>query len=284
MGHYSADNGGTYRSRSGTRRAWPVLGIGFAAFMLLQSAPAQTASEYQVKAAYLYNFAKSAQWPEQSLASGSSPLLIGVVAGDEEFIDTLRQTVAGKTVGTHVILVKRVSTEAEMDFCQIIFFRSSAGHKRTQAFIASLASASILLVGEDDAFLAQGGMINLVSKDGTIHFEVNRAALDRASIHLSPALLAAANPEHGSSNGPAGESRRLKFSTPAEYPEIAKRMNIRGVVQLEVLVARDGSVKDVRVIGGHPLLTEAVVKAVKGWLYEPGAKESRELVRVAFGQ
>ncbi len=284
MGHSSA-NDRTARPRFRRLRNG-AFGIGVAFLVLcgLQSAPAQTASEYQVKAAYLYNFAKSAQWPEQSLASGSSPLLIGVVAGDEEFIDTLRQTVAGKTVGTHVILVKRVSTEAEMDFCQIIFFRSSAGHRRTQAFIASLASASILVVGEDDAFLAQGGMINLVLKDGTIRFDVNKASLERANIHLSPVLLAAANPERGSSSSPAAESRRLKLSTPAEYPEIAKRMNIKGVVQLEVLVARDGTVKEVTVIGGHPLLTEAVVKAVKGWQYEPAAKESHELVRVVFGQ
>jgi len=283
MGHSSANDrmfGPRFRRLSG--RAFAI-GVAFFVLWGGLSAPAQSASEYQIKAAYLYNFAKSAQWSEQSLAGGSAPLLIGVIAGDEEFIDVLQQTVAGKTIGTRVILVKRVSTEAEMDFCQLIFFRSSAGHKRTQAFISSLASASILLVGEDDAFLGQGGMINLVLKDGTIRFDLNRASLDRASIRLSPALLAAANAERGSSNAP-GDSRRLKVSTPAEYPEIAKRMNIKGVVQLEVLVARDGSVKEVTVIGGHPLLTDAVVKAVKGWQYEPAAKESRELVRVVFDQ
>jgi protein TonB len=65
---------------------------------------------------------------------------------------------------------------------------------------------------------------------------------------------------------------------------MAQRMNIRGTVQLELLVGRDGSVKDVRVMGGHPLLAEAGIKAVKEWRYEPGAKESQVVVKLVFGQ
>jgi len=244
----------------------------------------QTATENQVKAAYLYNFAKSAEWPEQSLPRGPSPLVIGVVAGDDKFIETLTTTVVGRTVGTHPVTVKRVSTVAEMDFCQVIFFRSAAGHKRTEAAISALTAASILLVGEDDSFLRERGMINLVLANGKVHFEVNQASLDWANIRLSPQLLALANGGHDPSSGLAGESRRLKVATPPQLPEIARRMNIRGTVQLELSVGRDGSVKEVRVLGGHPLLVEAAVKAAKGWQYEAGAKETQVVVKVAFGQ
>jgi TonB family protein len=246
-------------------------------------AHAQNASEYQVKAAYLYNFVKLAEWRGQSLPNGS-PLVIGVVGGDDEFIDTLRKTVAGKTVGTHPITVRRADSVADMDICQVVFFRSSAGHKRTDVAVSGLATASILLVGEDDGFLRRGGMINMVLKNGMIRFEVDRASLDRADIRLSPELLTLANSENSSFNSPTGESRRLKVSSPPEYPELAQKMNIKGTVQVEASVRRDGTVKEVKVIGGHPLLANALAKAVMGWQYVPAAKDSVVVVRFVFGQ
>jgi TonB family protein len=244
---------------------------------------AQTASESQVKAAYLYNFAKSAEWPEQSLASGA-PLVIGVVDGDDEFVDVLSRTVAGKTIKGHAVLTKRVSGDEEIKTCHLVFVRDSAGRRRTLTLIAAQGSAGILWVGEDDAFLREGGMINLVLAKGKIRFEVESASLERANIHLGADLLALALAGSGSSDGAAGDSRRLKVSAPAEYPEIAQRMGIKGSVQLELTVGRDGAVKDVRVIGGHPLLTEAAAKAVKGWVYEPAVKESKIVVKLPFGQ
>lgn len=280
----------------GELKGWElfILALGMATLMAGATqavAQAQNATEYQVKAAYLYNFAKSVEWPEQSLASGA-PLAIGVVGGDDEFVDTVRKTVSGRAAGTHAITVKHADSVSELDLCQLIFFRSSAGHKRVQAAISALASAKLLLVGEDDGFLREGGMINLVLKNGTVRFEVDRAALDRAGLRLSPALLALANPGPGSSTssapGPAptasGEARRLKVSSPPEYPEIARKMNIKGVVLVEAAVRRDGTIKEVRVLGGHPLLADALVKAVMGWQYEPAAKESQVVVKFVFGQ
>lgn len=245
-------------------------------------AAAQTASEYQVKAAYLYNFAKSADWPAQTLPSGSSPLVIGVVSGDDEFIDSLTRTVAGRSIGTHPIAVKRVAGDAELKSCQMVFVRSSAGRKRTQAVISALGFASVLLVGEEEGFLHEGGMINLVLVNGTIRFEIDREALQRAGIQVNAALIATA--DHGPANSATGESRRLVVSAQPDYPRMAKEMNIKGAVQLELTVARDGTVHDVRVIGGHPILTDACAQAVRRWRYEPAAKESRIIVRFAFGQ
>jgi TonB family protein len=243
---------------------------------------AQTASESQVKAAYLYNFAKAGEWPGSNLP-GSAPLVIGVVAGDDEFVEVLTRTVGGRTIRGHAIAVKRVSEDNEIKLCNLVFVRDSAGRRRTQALIEALGNASVLLVGEDDGFLREGGMINLVPSGGKIRFEVERTSLERANIRLGPELLALAMT--GTESGSAGgDSRRLKFSAQPEYPEMAQRMNIKGAVQLELLVGRDGAVKDVRIIGGHPLLTEAAAKAVKGWQYEPAAKESKIVVKLSFGQ
>lgn len=251
----------------------------------------QTASEYSVKAAYLYNFAKSAEWPESNLPSGA-PLVIGVVGGDDEFVDTLVKTVAGRTIGTHPIRAKRADSVEDLDRCQLVFFRASAGHKRVQVAISALVAINILLVGEDTEFLRQGGMINLILKNGTVRFEMNRASLDRAGLKLSPALLALASSGDSSSDSraqgradPTGdEPRRLRVSSPPEYPEIAQKINLKGTAQVEASIRKDGTVKDVRIIGGHPVLAEALVKAVMGWRYEPAAKDSTLIVKFTFGQ
>lgn len=256
-------------------------------FCVLAEARSQTTSDYQVKAAYLYNFAKYAQWPEHSLPSGSAPFVIGVFSGDDEFVDVLKETIRGKTAGTHPIEVRRVHSYEEMLSCHAIFIRSSAGHKRTEAAISSLAATSILLVGEDDDFLREGGMFNLVAKNGTVRFEVNQESLQRANMRLGPELVTATRAGQDSSNQvkltSSGDARHLRVGTPPAYPEVARQLNVKGVVQVELTVARDGTVKDVRVIGGHPMLTDALVKAVRGWQYEAATKESRVMVKVVFG-
>jgi TonB family protein len=61
-------------------------------------------------------------------------------------------------------------------------------------------------------------------------------------------------------------------------------MNITGSVQLKLVVNADGSVKDVHVLGGHPLLAQAAVQAVRSWRYYPSGAESVETVRLNFGQ
>lgn len=264
--------------------------LGFIIFGLCAAGAAhgQGASEYQVKAAYLYNFAKLTKWPEKILPDGPTPLVIGVLAGDDEFVDVLSKTVAGRSIGPHPVAARRVADD-DLNLCHVVFIRSSAGHKRTQAIIAA-APASALLVGEDEAFLREGGMINLLLANGTVRFEIDQQALERSSIRVSAELFTAANTGHRASHEPAedsrpdpvDESRRLRFSTPPEYPEVARKMNIRGMVQLELIVARDGAVKDATVIGGHPVLADAMLKAVKAWRYEPAARESRVVVKFVF--
>jgi outer membrane biosynthesis protein TonB len=57
----------------------------------------------------------------------------------------------------------------------------------------------------------------------------------------------------------------------------------QGAVQLEALVGRDGTVKEVKVLGGHPLPADSLGRAVKQWKYEPAAKDSTEVVKYSFG-
>lgn len=76
------------------------------------------------------------------------------------------------------------------------------------------------------------------------------------------------------------EDRKVKSSPPPEYPELAKRMNIRGVARVRITVAPDGTVKDVKELGGNPVLVDALTRAVKKWKYEPG--EGTSLIEVKY--
>jgi TonB family protein len=161
------------------------------------------------------------------------------------------------------------------------FFR--ACEKNARSTISSLEKGNILLVGEDKDFLAQRGMINLVLANGKITYEVNSAALERAGIHYG-ATNATPNTSPGSSSLLTGGSRTLKTETAPEYPALVQQMNLKGAVQLQAVVRPDGSVKEVHVVGGHPMLAEAAVRAVTQSPYESAGKETVETVRISFGQ
>jgi len=153
----------------------PWVGIAILAFCV-RSSGQQTASDYQVEAAYLYNFTKLAEWPKQALPDGA-PLVIGVVGRDDDFAEVLTKAVAGKVAGTHPVVVRHLTSAGDLKSCQLLFFRASE-RKRTPEAIAGLGSAGILLVGEDKAFLQQGGIVNLLFENGMIRFELNPDALE----------------------------------------------------------------------------------------------------------
>ena len=78
-----------------------------------------------------------------------------------------------------------------------------------------------------------------------------------------------------------GVDRKIKNRVNPSYPEIAKRSHVSGSVKLEVVIAADGSVKNVKAMGGHPMLIEAATNAVKMWKYEPGI-ETTTVVEIKF--
>ena len=81
----------------------------------------------------------------------------------------------------------------------------------------------------------------------------------------------------------AAENTRtiLKKEQP-RYPALAQKMNVRGVVKLEVLVAQDGSVKSMSAKGGHPLLVDAAQEAIKHWKWQPEAHQTMETIEIRF--
>ena len=141
----------------------------------------QTASEFQVKSAYLFDFAKRAQWPERALPNDKSKLIICVFGGESDFPDVLKSTLAGKDIREHPIEVRHLQSSGELKSCHVAFIRVANGNAR--AALAQLENTNVLSVGEDKEFLSQGGMINLTLEGGGVRFELNSAAIERADIH-----------------------------------------------------------------------------------------------------
>ena len=109
-----------------------------------------------------------------------------------------------------------------------------------------------------------------------IHGSRSRPRAALAGLLLAALLL-------GSGPAPAQEERKLKTSVPPEYPELARRMNLKGKARVELTVAPDGTVTHVKDLGGNPVLLDALVRAVKKWKYMPATIESIVQVTYEFG-
>jgi TonB family protein len=79
----------------------------------------------------------------------------------------------------------------------------------------------------------------------------------------------------------AGE-RKAKVKTSPKYPDLARRMKIAGVVKVQATVSPNGSVKNIRVLGGHPVLANAVIDAVQNWRFETAPQETTETLEFRF--
>ena len=110
-------------------------------------------------------------------------------------------------------------------------------------------------------------------------------AMAVAAILCSSPALAQERPQaQAKTEQPKSEelSRKAKTRVAPIYPDVARRMSIAGIVRLEVVVGPNGSVRSSKPIGGHPLLVDAAMDAMKQWKFEPGPTESSGIVEFKF--
>jgi TonB family protein len=81
---------------------------------------------------------------------------------------------------------------------------------------------------------------------------------------------------------PSHTERKVTLRVAPDYPELARRMNIHGVVRVEAQVRPNGSVKSTRVLGGNPVLANAATAAVGRWKFEPAQSQTTEVVQITF--
>ena len=156
------------------------------ALSFLRAAESPVAREYQIKAGYLFNFAKYVEWPATSMPAADSPLVIGVMDGSEALPDIQRQ-LQGKTVNDRPLQVKSVATASASAGCHILFVCRSAG--KTPAEVReAVGAAAILIVGETDQFAERGGMIGFVREEGSFRLNLNLEAATQAGLKVSARL------------------------------------------------------------------------------------------------
>jgi hypothetical protein len=143
-------------------------------------AESPTSLEYKVKGAFLLNFAKFTKWP-----ADDSPITIGII-GEDPFGSTLDQLVAGETIGTRPIVVKRLAPSDDLSQCRILFIPKSVD---AADVLKHVVSPGVLTVGESEDFLDAGGVIRLLIEDKKVRFEVNMDAAERAHLTISSQLL-----------------------------------------------------------------------------------------------
>jgi hypothetical protein len=151
---------------------------------------AQVAGEYQVKAAFLYNFAKFVAWPPGSFSDGSTPIRICIL-GQDPFGPELRNITNDKTVNGRKLEVDQVIDLQVARTCHILFIASSEKTQLKRTF-ESLRGADVLTVGETKGFAELGGIVNFVLEDNRVRFEVNQKAAAQAGLTISSKLLAIA--------------------------------------------------------------------------------------------
>jgi hypothetical protein len=159
-------------------------------FALASAASAQIIDEYQVKAAFLYNFAKFVEWPALTFKTDKDPVRICVL-GQDPFGSALGDAVGGKTVlGRHFAL-SNISSAEQVTDCQILFI-SSSERKRLRSIFAELRTTGILTVGETEGFAAEGGIVNFKLADGRVHLEINVEAAGQAKLRINSSVLSLA--------------------------------------------------------------------------------------------
>jgi hypothetical protein len=148
-------------------------------------------SESQLKAAFLFNFAKFVEWPPAAFAEATSPMVIGIL-GENPFGDDLERTIRGKTINNRPLVVREFRSPGEATNCHILFI-SASEKKRLAEIFDGLHGKSVLTVSETDGFTEAGGMINFVAEGNKIRFQINDAAAKGAGLKISSKLLSLAS-------------------------------------------------------------------------------------------
>jgi hypothetical protein len=149
---------------------------------------AQSVDEYEVKAAFLYNFTKFIEWPETQFPGATFSMCI---FGDDPFGHAIDNVTRGKTVNGRVIKIRRVSEIVEARECQILFV-GSADRRKTQQLLDAASLPPVLTVGDSVEFLRVGGLIGFSMDDSHVGVIINQNAAEARGLKISAKLLSLA--------------------------------------------------------------------------------------------
>ncbi|HKS81272.1 MAG TPA: YfiR family protein [Candidatus Acidoferrales bacterium] len=159
----------------------------------------QTPSEYQLKAAFLFNFAKFVDWPPESFANPQAPFAICVL-GKDPFGRALDDLSPGKTIGERPVVVERLKDAHNAKHCQVVFVSGSES-RNLAGILEGLRGTNALTVGDSNGFAVAGGAIQFTVEENHVRFLINPEAGERAGLKFSSKLLALAKIVHEPERG-----------------------------------------------------------------------------------
>ncbi len=160
--------------------------------------------EYQVKAAFLYNFIKFVDWPKEKMGDSNEPIILGII-GKDPFSNAFEPIKDKPVKGKKVVISRfkeleelKKSGEKDKSFlnreieslrkCHLLFICSSE-EKNLREIINLVKDHSVLTVGDTNGFLEAGGIINFIMEEKKVHFEINATAAERAKLKIRSQLL-----------------------------------------------------------------------------------------------
>lgn len=176
-GVLSSHRGGLFR----------LLAVGIVSALLGPSclhAQRSNPSEYEVKAAYLYDFGKFVAWPKPAAVGDFNICVLGA----DPFGASFDATIAGETINGKKVVVNRIAKPQDAVNCRILFI-SASEESQLKEILAVLDRTSVLTVSDISQFTRRGGMIQFVIDAQRVRFEVNVTRAERAGLILSSQLL-----------------------------------------------------------------------------------------------
>lgn len=179
------DSQGTIAAR--LRACAVVLACAVLAASSTARAGAAPRREYEIKAAFLYHFARYVEWPEEDPPTPRDAFVIAVV-GRDPFGGALDRIASTRTVGNRKIAVRRFESPDDCAPCDVLFVSSSEAD-RLHGVLARTKGAHTLVVGDTKGFARRGVAINFFIERNKVRFEINPAAARRAGLKISSKLL-----------------------------------------------------------------------------------------------
>lgn len=156
----------------------------------ISAAQSDQPSEYEVKAAFLFNFTKFVEWPDGSFGGSQAPIVIGIV-GDDPFGDSLPRIVAGQKAQGRSISIVKYRRGDDLRRSHVLFI-SASERQHSAEILAGLQDASVLTVSDIDGFAEAGGTMEFVMQENRVRFIVNLDAAMQSKLRVSAKLLALA--------------------------------------------------------------------------------------------
>lgn len=145
----------------------------------------QQATEYQVKAAYLFNFTKFVEWPADAFANNNEPFVVGIL-GPDPFGHHLTEIIAGESAFSRPIAIRYFNHPGEVGLCHILYINLP---EKSVDILKEMSGKPVLTISDDAGFCERGGAIRFFLENEMIRLEINQKAAQAADLKISSKLL-----------------------------------------------------------------------------------------------